>query len=41
MEKTEGLTSRVCSNWALRLPSAVTSVHPSGHIRSRQTPIKK
>lgn len=31
-------TKRVCSNWALRLPSAVTAVQPSGHIRSRQTP---
>lgn len=28
----------MCSNCALRLPSAVTAVHPSGHIRSRQIP---
>ena len=27
------VTSRVCSNWALRLPSAVTAVHPSSHAR--------
>lgn len=33
------ITKRVCSNWALRLPSAVTAVHPSGHIRSRHTPV--
>jgi hypothetical protein len=32
------LTNSVCSNWALRLPSAVTAVQSSGHSRSFQTP---
>ena len=32
------VTRRVCSNWALRLPSAVTAVHPSSQVRLPQPP---
>ena len=32
------VTTMVCSNWALRLPSAVVHVHPSGQVTSRQPP---
>lgn len=32
------VTSRVCSNWAERLPSLVTAVQPSGHVSSCQPP---
>ena len=34
ISQPESVMSSVCSNWALRLPSAVTTVHPSGHIAS-------
>ena len=32
------VTTRVCSNCAERLPSAVTAVQPSGHVTSRYVP---
>lgn len=32
------VTSRVCSNWAVRLPSTVTLVQSSGHVLSRYEP---
>ena len=32
------VTTTVCSNCALLLPSAVTEVQPSGHITSRKLP---
>src|SRR5205823_12407068 len=32
------VTSTVCSNWAVRLPSAVTAVHPSSQIFTCQLP---
>ncbi len=33
------VTTRVCSNWAVRRPSAVTAVQPLSHIFSRQVPM--
>lgn len=32
------VTANTCSNWALRNPSSVTDVQPSGHVRSRWVP---
>lgn len=40
LKKRIGFTNRVCSNWALRLPSEVTAVQPSGHNRSCHVPSK-